>query len=761
MLLLGLVVCLAAEPPRAEAELLALANAPPNQVSASTRRQALLDLARLGTPKAVDAIARGLVDDNTAELSAGAIGYLPTPAAQELLPRCLSLKLASARRSCLSTAQKLGDPRCAPPLLALARANGEPSERARSVEALVAIANRAGDARLAQQVVDLGKDAALKESVGYALNGMKDPALAPVVRALLSHADPEFRLRACRVVARTGDEASVTPLLQRLASEKETRVRDCVVTALAHSTPRSRAGEVALLLVPLWSDAQLDSTVVKTLVGLDQGAVLSGPVLKAVESPDYKERRRGIDALQKLQLPQAADALARVVRNDPEDAVRRAALPVLAMVATQPDHVAAIGQNLQESRLSSAAHDAVAKFRQPAVAPHLFPLLKHEDAQVRRHICRALGELGEGRAAVPMMDVVASDDTDFVARACAEELPKVAGPDNVPRLLKMLESRQGGAVADQLALAVVTVDRAQAFKVTLPLVQKRDPMARRLALRLSADVHPSDEAVFQQMAADRDVDWRRESMYGLMQLRSTSARQALCRALSEKDPSIRHTAVEGLRGFRDRETVDCLVDAWLALKKGSSPNMEEEIPSALREVTGQQLPDEVAAWKTWRDGGLGLGTGEDAMLSALRHDTAQVRVLAALTLLNGARPKDVNRVADAAAAALAEEKDTSARSALIGLLGRLGRVKDVPVLVAALEEKPSLEERVALARALDGLGDARGTLGFIEDLGSDNPRTREDAVRSLSTITGEPFHPQPAFWQAWWKTHGERYRREP
>jgi HEAT repeat protein len=758
---LALVVC-AQDGSRSVADLVNTVEAPEGTVSPSTRRQALLDLARLGTPESTAAVVRALERAETVEPAAAALGALPPSAAAELLPRCLAFTQAKPRSYCVNAAGRLGDARCVKPLLTLIQQpGGESGEKNRAVGSLFSVINRIKDPALAQQALDLGRDPALRRQVRDNLNHWRDPALAPVMRPLLHHADAETRLDACRALDRMGDPTNVDPLLKALAAEKESQVQRCLVESLGDAPP-DRAVEVAARVAPLWKDQQLSESTLQALLKLHASDVAGPMILPGLKAKDFRERQRAVRALGKLQFKGAADELAALITADPEDGVRLMAIPALATAATTADHVAVLVTALAEPRLQSSARDAMRNFRQPEVAPHLFPLLKHQDAQVRRHIVRALGELGDSRAAVPLLDVVAQDDTDFVVHEAAAEIYKVATDDNLPRILKLLAQPQGSIVSGPLERAVVTVDRAQGFKVILPLIRRHDPLGRRLALRMVSDVHPSDELVFQTMVVDQDVAWRREAMYGLAYLRSTSARDALCRALStEKDPGIRNSATDGLAHFQDEVAVDCLLAVWKKTRKGSSPNLEEDIPKALREISGQKFPDDLTTWQTWRDGGLGAGKGEAAMVAALSHSNPRVRALAARQLMKKDVTRNVDTVANAALAALAEEKDRATRVALLELLGKLGRVGDTDALVRLLDEKASVEERVALARALDGLGDGRGTLSFVEDLQSDRPQTREEAVRALSEITGEPFRPNPAWWQAWWKTYAERYRRAP
>src|SRR5690606_19662904 len=110
--------------------------------------------------------------------------------------------------------------------------------------------------------------------------------------------------------------------------------------------------------------------------------------------------------------------------------------------------------------------------------------------------------------------------------------------------------------------------------------------------------------------------------------------------------------------------------------------------------------------------------------------------------------------------ALDEEHNEEARAKLAAALGAAGDREAIAALVRALDKAREFDTRVALARALDRLGDARGTLHFLDALGSSGAAERVEAVRGLSLLTGEPPHHDVERWRAWWREYAERYRRE-
>ena len=185
-------------------------------------------------------------------------------------------------------------------------------------------------------------------------------------------------------------------------------------------------------------------------------------------------------------------------------------------------------------------------------------------------------------------------------------------------------------------------------------------------------------------------------------------------------------------------------------------NTWEACVKALRSITGEKMEEDPKAWRTWHEGGLKAGLA--GMTSGLTHQDAAVRTLAATRLGQHAEKA---KALDALLTAVATERNPTARIAMVKTLGAIRDVKARDTLVTVLEAKGSktLEEHVALARALDDVGDGRGTNALIEMLSSEDSKDWALAARALSEATGEPLHYDIAKWRAWWKTYGERYRQ--
>ena len=108
---------------------------------------------------------------------------------------------------------------------------------------------------------------------------------------------------------------------------------------------------------------------------------------------------------------------------------------------------------------------------------------------------------------------------------------------------------------------------------------------------------------------------------------------------------------------------------------------------------------------------------------------------------------------------LPEERDEAVRTEVLSAIAAFDSDVAKGPLVAELERnRASWPERVALAKALDRLGDGRGTLALLKLVDGNDGAVAQRAMLALSEVTGEPPTSSPPFWRAWWKTHAERYR---
>lgn len=394
----------------------------------------------------------------------------------------------------------------------------------------------------------------------------------------------------------------------------------------------------------------------------------------------------------------------------------------------------------------------------PSTSKAFVPLLRNPSRDTRRSIARLLGQLGNADAAVPLLDLV--EQKNDMADDAATALASCADASALPRMQALLEAklaREPWSGGGALAQAFVRVDRADGLERTLSIIGKHGPLGVELLRALLHETHPSDARAFAHAFAQRIDDASDQYTYrwlaidGWSRIDTRQSLDVLCGLTRHADDSVRKQAAVGLRRFPEGKAVSCMVDALQKTRAGDG----DDIARALEEATGQSFGKDVKAWRTFVDSGLGLGSGDAALTAGLTHASSAVRALAATKL--GVDRKGLVPLLER----LPHESDPEARTAILGAVAVIVDVKDdaraKAALIAELEKKRATwPEKVLLARALDRLGDGRGTLVLLKML--DDPEQQQRAMLALSEVTGEPPTASSFFWRQWWKTHGERYR---
>lgn len=483
-----------------------------------------------------------------------------------------------------------------------------------------------------------------------------------------------------------------------------------------------------------------------------------------------------VDGLGALRDPSSAPLL-RTIVDDPAvtGMLRREAFEALARSTSDPTDVARYARALKDPKSRDEAARAIAEMEHPSLAPALIPLLT--DPDVSGHdiakVIAALGHMASPVSAVPLMDVVERDNRAQAVSAAGQALITVVEPEHLPRLTKLIEGQRGSRI---LHKAFVAADRRQAFASTTKLLKSNPTLATELLYTISGDVHPSDEdlalAALATQRQERTGDpLRRGAVEILSRTGSARAEETLCKELKDKGntSSLRQDCVTGLRAARSDVAIACLIDVLDAESKlkasGSrqfSINIHEDVTRSLEDIAGERFGPDAGAFRTWHASG--MKSGVDGLIEALGSGASNVRELAA-TRVEARAKKGVNaterkKFTDAIAPRIFDERQERVRVAMVRALGALGDRSATDALVRLLEKqgKKSFDEKVELARALDRLGDGRGTASLVEDLANDDDETRAAAARALSIVTGEPLHHDATKWRAWWKTYAERYR---
>jgi HEAT repeat protein len=603
-------------------------------------------------------------------------------------------------------------------------------------------------------------------------------ASVALLKPLLHHNDPAVRAFATRALGGAKDDDVADALVRQLRDAVDDKERGRVIRGLKTALcgdggdrdpcgDEQQAQRLVDVVAPFLMHKDLADAAVSALARVRLKTVVK-PLIDALDHPSSSVRTRSAELLGRVGDVDAKPALRSklertlLTNNWSElDALMHAFVALGIVVDDAPFLATFLGRSDIAPTSFAGNHQglwlALAKLA-PSTSKVFIPLLRNESRAVKRAIAVLLGQLGDPDSGVALLDVV--EKNDDVSDDAARALGACADRQSLPRMQKLLEQRlakepwSGGG---ELALAFVRGDRAYGLERTLSIIGKQGPLAPELLRALLKETHPSDARAFAHAFAQTNPDasttytFRWLAILGWAQIDTPHSVDTLCQAATtHPDDGVRRLAATSLRRFPEPRAVACMVTALA----GAGDN-KSDIVRALEEATGQSLGDDVKAWQVFVDGGVGLRGGEAALIKALNHPdgigaASSVRMLAARQLAHH------KQGLAALLAALPAEGDPDARLEILRALAAHDVDAIKRPLVDELERKRSTwPERVVLARALDRLGEARGTLALLQMIDGDDAMK---AMLALSEVTGEPPTSSPSFWRAWWKTHAERYR---
>ena len=610
-------------------------------------------------------------------------------------------------------------------------------------------------------------------------------ASTAALRPLLTHSDPELRALAVRMLGGSGDDdikagvqrALIDQLKNARSDDERARALRALGRELCGDAPYGKPDEPcdadagrapAALVIPHVMNEHIGAAAVDAVARVrDPSLVL--PLVQALDHPSSTVRERSAELLGKIGDARAKKALlrkldtTRLAGNWSElDAYLHGVVGCGIDVDDAAFFAAFLGREDIANTSFASNHPKMWQSlgRLPPSSSKAFtPLLRSRSREVKRDIARLLGQLGDPAAAVALLDVVeengdAKDEAAQALSACADERA-------LPRMQKLLDERlareswNGGG---ELARAYVRIDRASGLERTLSLIHKRGLLGIELLRAMLDEPHPSDAKAFALAFQQKDADASTTYTYHYLAIAGFGALdtpQALDTlvgwATTHKDPTVRTQAAIALKSFPEPKAVRAMVTAVAKVVAERSGDADD-IVRALQDATGEPLRT-LAEWQVYVDGNFRIGGGEAALTQALSSTNAQARALAATQL--GAQKKALSALQQA----LPSESSAETRLAILQALMAHDDKRNLPVLLTELEKKRATwPERVVLARALDRLGDGRGTLALVRLVDSRDGDDAQRAMVALSAATGEPPTSSPPFWRAWWKEQAERYR---
>jgi HEAT repeat protein len=408
----------------------------------------------------------------------------------------------------------------------------DPSSRVRlaAIDVLVA----AEDRRAAPLLVDRLGDAAVevRRRACLALAELDDSRAAPALIRSLADPMSEVQAATAEALGRLRAVEAVSPLADRLAAA-DPAVRHAAIVALGMLGDRDP--RAVGLLVEALGDKDLHATAEESLRGLGSAAVpallealgSSGTPLASLEAvvrllggsadpralpPLLDVLRWGpvapdlvIAAIGGLRQPAALEPLAPFL-EDPDPAVRSAALRAVAPIADGRVHQALVGLLGDSSPATRAEAARVAgRLRIPAAGRALAERMDDSDPAVRTAATWALGEVGGSSAPAPLVDALKDDA--LAGRALAA-LARLRPPAAEAPLLRLLDASTGAPRAVALrALGAVLRDARRTPPGIAALLRDPDGDTRAAAtFALAAVKDPRTPAAIERALPDAGVD---------------------------------------------------------------------------------------------------------------------------------------------------------------------------------------------------------------------------------------------------------------
>lgn len=234
--------------------------------------------------------------------------------------------------------------------------------------------------------------------------------------------------------------------------------------------------------------------------------------------------------------------------------------------------------------------------------PKLLRSLSNPDELVRGGVAEVLGEIGDGRAMQPLLDMF-DDEHPGVRANAAQAIAKMPGEDSVRKLLAMIE--KGGPRRDGPALCLGYLKEKKAIKPLVALMQ--DPLAgtddrasSAFALGLIGDAAALDALVV-EVTASR-VPRLRESAakavarigpyYGAME--KLKAAKALDEAY-KRFPHSRTVIAEAMGEFPIAQVIETLIDGL----NDQNPDVVDACYESLKHATGEVFDRDFEQWSSW------------------------------------------------------------------------------------------------------------------------------------------------------------------
>ena len=652
-------------------------------------------------------------------------------AAVDSLIQGLTHKNSAIRRQSAELLGRIGDSNAVEPLIQLAQSDKEVSVRRATVTALMAI----GDVRALPALVNaLGdSDSSVRSDARNAVKNFKEAAIPELINGLKS-SNVQVRIDSVFLLADLKATAAVELLIQLVQSDKEISVRRAGVTTLG------TIGDVRALPVLVSAlgdgDPLVRSDARNAVKNFKEATIPE--LINGLKNNNVQVRLDSISLLVEMKATAAVEPLMQLVQLDKEGEVRGAAVKALGAIGdvrALPVLVAALGDSdYNTSRFY--APGAVKSFKEQAV-PELIKGLKHEKKEVRSGAAIVLGEMKATAAVEPLMQLVQQDKEISVRRAGVTALGTIGDVRALPVLVSALGD--GDPLVRSDARNAVKNFKEAAIPELINGLKNSNVQVRLGSISLLTDLKATAavEPLMELVQQDKETSVRRVAVTALVAIGDARALPSLVAALGDSDSSVRNTARNAMKSFKELaipELLKGLKHEKKEVRSGAAGVLGEMKAvagvEALMEVVQTDKEGEVRGAAVRALGSIGDVRALPVLVEALGDSDYNTSRFYA--------PDAVKSFKEAAIPELLkglkhEKKEVRSGAAVV--LGTMKAVGAVEALMEVVQTDKEGEVRGAAVRALGTIGDVRALPVLVEALGDSDYNTSRfyapDAVKSF------------------------------
>ena len=535
-------------------------------------------------------------------------------------------------------------------------------------------------------------------------------------------------------VAESEDFFLVFPAIDALARIGDPRVAPRLVPMLRRANVAEAAADAL---------GELGSAdVVRPLVEALNGGGPAEPVARALARiHDRYERHYGGGALiaaefQAAVAPAGAQRILDAVQGAGQDDLR--ALVLVLGWLRGPAVERALTRLLAQPAVRADVIEAIVR-QDTGIVALLIEQLQAEDPDTRLAAIVAVGRLGDARATLPLVSLLAGHRAQIVAAASA--LARIGDPRAFDALLPLL-SDPDGAVRQGAIGALNSLGHPDMASRVAGLLASPDPLLRESAVRIAGYFgYPDTADALIARAGDGDEGVRRAAIEHLPFVEDPRALAPLAEALADPSAKIRATAAQAYAHIRAADARAPLLaathdpDAWVRYYAVRSLAALREV-SAVPRLAELATADPAMQVRLAAVDSLGSidGAGVADILLPLAADALTDLAAAALRALGS---MDDRRAGAALAAGLRSADPARRLAAVTGL--RASASADAVERLAWTAGADD-EESVALA-AVEALGTIGARAGAHADAAVDalvaataEPRRRDTAITALARL---------------------------